>query len=528
MGLMFDKLLFKEELKEWIRTYAPYSNINTDEDEASLEELMRFWEEAKAQKLYKMFGEEFILEKEITFERSVDELEEKMFQSRDMLNFVQNFRYWIADNYKYPDIIATRLYNLCNWTVLADNRYDGRNFKIIVNGVTISIQNGCKPSKILGKIANAADIEGFEKFRIAQSMILDKKKTKGTLCFSIHPLDYLTMSDNEYDWESCMNWRNGGCYRMGTVEMMNSPCVVVVYLKGDKTMRYFDYEWNSKKWRNLFIIDADCIIGIKGYPYQSEELDKAALKELKILAENNLGYYYGDKIFEHRFYENSETVEIDNCHEVDFNLEANYMYNDFGNSNTTHFILNPDVIDDGNVIDINYSGVPECMYSGHIIDGWTYEINDADEVICNKYMDFKECICCGDRLGDDWYELDGDYYCEDCYFNHRVFDPFEGEYHHDDNMHPIYMIPSKEELEAGLKEKNANWLYHCPKVLVNDETFLKTYGGKNYKVYSGECQDGYYNYVDIEYKIYFRYVIQSELSPEVIRIIEDYNNGYYD
>ena len=38
------------------------------------------------------------------------------------------------------------------------------------------------------------------------------------------------MSDNNSGWESCMSWRNNGCYRRGTVEMMNSPYVIVAYL----------------------------------------------------------------------------------------------------------------------------------------------------------------------------------------------------------------------------------------------------------------------------------------------------------
>ena len=42
------------------------------------------------------------------------------------------------------------------------------------------------------------------------------------------------MSDNDYGWDSCMGWMNEGEYRLGTVEMMNSPCIVVAYIDGEE------------------------------------------------------------------------------------------------------------------------------------------------------------------------------------------------------------------------------------------------------------------------------------------------------
>ena len=69
----------------------------------------------------------------------------------------------------------------------------------------------------------------WEEIRLAHSQIFNTNKMTGTLCLSIHPLDYATASDNDNGWSSCMSWRDDGCYRMGTVEMMNSPMVICAY-----------------------------------------------------------------------------------------------------------------------------------------------------------------------------------------------------------------------------------------------------------------------------------------------------------
>lgn len=104
-----------------------------------------------------------------------------------------------------------------------------------------------KALKQLNGILHFMDDDEFEEFRICQSMCTNTTALEGKLCLSIHPLDYMTMSDNACDWSSCMSWQEDGCYRMGTVEMMNSPCVIVAYLESSHPM-YFSREatWNSK------------------------------------------------------------------------------------------------------------------------------------------------------------------------------------------------------------------------------------------------------------------------------------------
>ena len=140
--------------------------------------------------------------------------------------------------------------------------------------------------------------EEYEAFRIWHSMLFNSAKMTGNLCLSIHPLDYITMSENDEGWSSCMNWHDEGCYRRGTIEMMNSKYVLVAYVKSENNEIYMgnDNHWNSKKWRSLFYLDKDIITSIKGYPYQHPALVKVIIEKLEELAEANLGYMYGHKL----------------------------------------------------------------------------------------------------------------------------------------------------------------------------------------------------------------------------------------
>ena len=464
MGKLFDKLDHKEELGAWISYYNGSEKVsyNRHHRAADLEHLMRFWEAGKAHHLYDIFGEQFVIEKAISFERTDNDLADQVRDAYSydgpMYNFRSNFRDWVS-RMETKGVLSYReayfLRELVSASYLATNKYEGDLIKLNIGGTNIAIQNGCKPSRVLGKIAQAAGIEGFEAFRIAHSNILAEKMQKGVMCLSIHPLDYLTMSDNTYDWESCMNWRNSGCYRIGTVEMMNSPCVVVAYIKGQESMRFGNFEWNSKKWRNLFIVNSNLICGIKGYPYQSDKFDKICIEMLRDLAETNLGFTYCDDIVEHYFDCQSEVLYIEELDKnIRFDFETRYMYPDFGNNNTTHLVVSKDA---RSTIKCNYSGPTECMYCGELMDESNYDCDDCSYVICNDCMAAIKCEHCGCRISadDEVYELDGTTMCYDCYQDRAVYDPFDEQYHDCSNVSTVYLVADKYALPM-IKDGYAN------------------------------------------------------------------------
>lgn len=105
------------------------------------------------------------------------------------------------------------------------------------------------------------------------SNIIQENKIRGTLCFSVHPLDFLSSSENTYNWRSCHAL--DGEYRAGNLSYMTDKCTFMVYLKGADNQKLYGFgpvEWNSKKWRMLIHAAEDDSIMFAGrqYPFSSK------------------------------------------------------------------------------------------------------------------------------------------------------------------------------------------------------------------------------------------------------------------
>jgi len=107
------------------------------------------------------------------------------------------------------------------------------------------------------------------------SRIIQENKIEGTLCFSVHPLDYLSLSCNAHNWRSCHAL--DGEYRAGNLSYMVDKSTVICYIKSDDNMTINLFPesvpWNSKKWRVLLYMDEPQrqIFAGRQYPFSSQE-----------------------------------------------------------------------------------------------------------------------------------------------------------------------------------------------------------------------------------------------------------------
>lgn len=122
----------------------------------------------------------------------------------------------------------------------------------------------------------------LEEIQNKASMIIQEDKIEGRLCFSVHPLDFLSTSENTYNWRSCHAL--DGEYRCGNLSYMVDKSTIICYLKSDKEDNILpnfpqDVKWNSKKWRMLlFISDGwNAMFAGRQYPFFSE----TSLKEIR-------------------------------------------------------------------------------------------------------------------------------------------------------------------------------------------------------------------------------------------------------
>lgn len=427
---------------DYIDSYA----INTYRT-ASTEHILRVWDKAKSDYLYHMFGNQFILSKPIEFRREAEELTEELEhkigrygENYKAYSFIEEYFNKVVRGVDFDsdyDLYYT-VRGLVDYYSLAENVYHGKTVELPIpdSDKTIKIQNGCRLTRVLGKIAKAYNLEHFEDFRIAHSMVLNQKSLKGNMCLSIHPLDYMTMSDNNCDWTSCMSWQDNGCYRQGTVEMMNSPCVVVAYLRASEDMWMpGNQKWNSKKWRQLFIVTPEVITNIKAYPYMNQCLTDIVLNWLKELAEKAEIGKYTQNVYTYSVHRQFTIDEEgwDN-HSLRINPTTEYMYNDFSD-NQRCFV--GEAAKDTDYFRFCYSGQAECMSCGS-----TNTCFDCEEQLvgdcCEEHYN---CDCCGESYydRDELVCIDDMLLCDSCVEDHCLDDAITGEIHYEDNMIEIFM-----------------------------------------------------------------------------------------
>lgn len=459
MGKMLSMISNKE--LRMFEKYVDWYAIQEDgsERDCSAEYLLREWDSAKSNYLGDMFEDSLILSKEICYETSRDELEKRICEEllypvwdgdtkarRDFIYSLQEIGTHSKD--KYDREAAQRIYygmhELLHSDSFVDNIFNGDTFELILpNGKSLKVPTGAKTVKILSKIVSAfgLDEEEMEKFRLDHSRILNQKRLKGNLCISIHPLDYVTMSDNDCDWDSCMSWQNSGCYRQGTVEMMNSPMVVVAYLTAKENMELCGCgtEWNNKKWRQLFIVTPAMITDVKSYPYHNAYLTHIVLEWLKELAEKAKIGTYEEKSVN---WDPENKVCINEVY-YDITTNTNYMYNDFENNDRGQQAFFSTVFGQfcwNNRYELNYSGKSECMACGSL----DVHIECEEYLVCENCYSPTYCEICGDYTPQtELRELDGEWLCKYCYDERATEDSLTGEIHNYSNMTPIYLANNR-------------------------------------------------------------------------------------
>ncbi len=434
MGSLLSRLTEydKKVMNRYIDLYAADDNLGRIKHKKSIETIFEHWAENK-ENLGKMFPEDKLtIEEEVFYKKDINQIYAEMDKSDIISQFRDKLRaawreYCATSGYTQHNAAWYNIADLVCNSSLVNNKYDYDPFTIYTADKPIKICQGMKASRAIIKVAetigmSAADIE---EFRLEHSRLLNDVEVHGKMVFSIHPMDFMTMSDNDCRWHSCMSWTNSGEYRQGTVEMMNSPYIVEAYIASDRPYCFDandpDLMWNNKKWRELFIVSSSCVMGIKGYPYWNRDLEKIALTKLKTLATEKLGYQYEDFIREFECmddYSDPGTLTDEDGNYYYFSTE--YMYNDF---RYTHYgyIMSDGVME----IDINYSGPCQCMLCGH-----KWEVDNAEDLTCECCHDeIYTCEECGAEVNDVTCDPEtGKYICWDCFRKKYAFDTFANQF----------------------------------------------------------------------------------------------------
>lgn len=445
----FEALTQKEQEKitDYIAEYG--DEYHSPKNSVPLSHILRFWDSAKSD-LFSLFGNQLILKYPITYTQPEEDIIQECIEDPELGTLLSGLKtaFYIfdstTDQYEYSSLFY--LNRLIPPKSSSANdlpyyvRYNGKEYKVSPNTKSI---------RILGKMARDTKDPGildlYEKLRIVLSQHTNQKELHGNLCLSIHPLDYMTMSDNDSGWDSCMSWVNQGDYRAGTVEMMNSPYVVVAYVESEHKQATFagSITWNNKKWRELFLVTPNLITEIKPYPYDNEFFTKETLRRL--------GALQSEANFSDAFKMPVRKTFIHKDKELVFRPQATYMYNDFGltASNKHWAIINENNLDSWQT-HINYSGAMNCMSCGEEIE---YNTDYSNEVFCAPCLGETTFTCdwCGRTVrngNESSYWIENHLLCEDCWENEVMYDPIKGEDVFIDDTYRLHLA-SKDNEDLG-------------------------------------------------------------------------------
>ena len=277
---------------------------------------------------------------------------------------------------------------------------------------------GQKVSKIARKWFKLTELdkeENFEHDYARYADAINPLEVPELLVISWNPMDYPTMSFGP-SWTSChstdkenihdydgeaANYR--GCYSSGTLSyMLDSSSIVVYSLKENATAPYWN---NPKVRRQMFHISETGKTFIQGRLYPDDQTDcgnGASFEVYKPWRE------VMQSIISQAFkIPNLWTNKRGGSNIRNYTCSEGTHYHDYShyeNCNLSTILMTPETIDIGHW--------PICVNCGD-------EYNDTDWCWCEVCRNEERyCTDCGRRIyfdgGDDYIEINGDYYCSDC------------------------------------------------------------------------------------------------------------------
>jgi len=414
---MADLKEIKNQVKEVIEYSQELSGINTDD-------LINQWYDAKS-RFIKIFDDNLIYrtKEPVTIELSSDEKNAKL----------QEFFNEISSSYNYPGLI--------DFIEYFQNDFFENKMSSAYHRHGYDIPAGMKLTKAYKEfVPNEKDLDAIQ--TIASRLIQENKIT-GYLCLSVHPLDYLSMSENTNKWRSCHALN--GEYRAGNLSYMLDSSTIVCYLCGDEKTKLPRFPksvpWNSKKWRMLLFVsdDNDGLFAGRHYPFFSsalmnmvqdmwshhnrwaywshwhdDQIKTYDYKEWNFDSKNLCGTYIP---FNGRIYEIEDLIT--DRSELHFNdlkkssfYTPYYCWKDSLISTKTHFRIGSKV---------------KCLKCG------SRYLKDSNSMICDNCLEIKGYERCSDceeiYPGEEmiWIDSENRYVCPSCFENYYCTCAYCGE-----------------------------------------------------------------------------------------------------
>ena len=340
-------------------------------------------------------------------------------------------------------------YNNFDLTRFLEQEKDGFFDNVVVNEYkTNSGEIIPKGMKLVKAFKFFVDIESqLEDLQQAASMIIQENKIEGYFCISVHPLDFLSASENCHNWRSCHAL--DGEYRLGNLSYLLDSSTVICYLKseGEVKLPNFPYDvlWNNKKWRMWLHLadDHNALMAGRQYPFTiNGVLDYIRINLFQMLNFSTYRWtlWHHDIIKRYDFQDGTnEQVDI----EPTIIMQNKFtpikkIVEDAPNSHHFNDLLYSSYytpwycwrLASGAPVHFTIGSAIKCLNCGEDI------VDSSDSFCCGHCDDRLICDNCGNRIdNDDYYNVQGDTLCQECFDEYAVQCDECGEYIYRDNAY---------------------------------------------------------------------------------------------
>jgi hypothetical protein len=265
----------------------------------------------------------------------------------------------------------------------------------------IPFVTGQKTSRVINKICQRYNLDKHPEYnahfaRLADSLNPIKIKRKALL--SVHPCDYLEMSNRDNSWTSC-HCLNGGAYHGGALSYMNDECSMIFYTVDDDVEG--EYYQSPKRTRQVFCFNSGILLQSRLYPNTDDEEARNTYRNIvqhtiaDCLTLPNLWTLKRDHS------EVSTRVDTfeDSLHYPDYDYEC--------------FKANVSILKDAHAGDADYILIG---YTAYCIN-CSQPVSEAGSMYCSECADpdYYVCYACGSRVHEDnIHYVNGEYYCDEC------------------------------------------------------------------------------------------------------------------
>lgn len=266
-------------------------------------------------------------------------------------------------------------------------------------GVSCSV--GQKTSRIINAICKRYGLDQHPEYnarfaRLADS--LNPIQVKRTALLSVHPCDYLEMSNRSNSWSSC-HCLDDGEYHGGTLSYMNDGCSMIFYTVDDDVIG--DFHTAPKRTRQVFCYSDGILLQSRLYP-QTDDNDA------RDMYRNIVQRTIADCLELPNLWtlkrEHDEVVRRVCTHDDALHYR-DYEYKCY-HANIS--LLKDMGADDYNTILVGHTAY--CL-------DCSKPVSENNTTYCDYCSDndYVTCEDCGHRMHeDDAHYINGDYYCDNC------------------------------------------------------------------------------------------------------------------